>query len=137
MWLDACARAVRQRLASAPGPSSSVTATGGPTTSGGPVRTCWPWTTGTPSWHCPSQRWSVPPPRCTPAAFDRGRDRDLPGLLPRRERCAWSQDDHQVAGAAGLWARLFDARKELTSGSSSAADVLQHDVARRADLAGL
>jgi hypothetical protein len=50
---------------------------------------------------------------------------------------AWSQDDHQVAWAAGLWARLFDARKELTSGSSSAADVLQHDVARRADLAGL
>ena len=50
---------------------------------------------------------------------------------------AWSEDDLQVAWAAGLWARLFDARKELTWGGRSSADRLRQDVARRAERAGL
>jgi hypothetical protein len=48
-----------------------------------------------------------------------------------------SQDDAQVAWAAGLWARLFDARKELTLGGGSSAERLRQHVAPRADRAGL
>jgi hypothetical protein len=38
----------------------------------------------------------------------------------------------QIAWAAGLWARLFDARKETTWGSSLSVDRLEVEVEERA-----
>jgi hypothetical protein len=50
---------------------------------------------------------------------------------------AWTPDDLEVAWAAGLWARLFDAHKDAMLGWSGGADRLQDDVDVRAGRAGL
>ena len=49
----------------------------------------------------------------------------------------WSEDEVEVAWAAGLWARLFDARKDLALGSGASAGRLRPEVAGRAERAGL
>ena len=47
----------------------------------------------------------------------------------------WSPDDLEAAWAAGLWARLFDARKDTAAGRPLG--LLRSDAAERADRAGL
>jgi hypothetical protein len=44
----------------------------------------------------------------------------------------WTEMEVQIAWAAGLWARLFDARKETTWGSSLSVDRLEVEVEERA-----
>ncbi|HEV2126591.1 MAG TPA: phosphotransferase [Chloroflexota bacterium] len=49
----------------------------------------------------------------------------------------WSGEEAQTAWAAGLWSRLFDARKESTWGSTTLAECLRADVHERARRAGV
>lgn len=49
----------------------------------------------------------------------------------------WTEVEVQIAWAAGLWARLFDARKDTTWGSSTSVDRLEAEVEERALRAGV
>jgi hypothetical protein len=49
----------------------------------------------------------------------------------------WTQAETQMAWAAGLWARLFDARKLTLQGVSGFADALKPEVQERLDRAGI
>lgn len=49
----------------------------------------------------------------------------------------WTGDSVELAWAAGLWARLYDARKETALGRGTLVDRLRQDVAERAARAGL
>jgi hypothetical protein len=51
-------------------------------------------------------------------------------------RRPWSGEEAQTAWAAGLWSRLFDARKQSTWGDTTLADRLRADVSERARRAG-
>jgi hypothetical protein len=48
----------------------------------------------------------------------------------------WTTLEYQIAWAAGLWARLFDARKESMRGSLEFATLLEGEVEERLDRAG-
>ena len=63
-------------------------------------------------------------------------DAFLEGYAQARRR-PWTRDEREIGWAAGLWARLFDARKELALGSSASVARLRADVADRAGRAGL
>jgi hypothetical protein len=49
----------------------------------------------------------------------------------------WNAFEHQLAWAAGLWARLFDARKESMRGVFEFATLLEGEVEERLDRAGV
>jgi hypothetical protein len=49
----------------------------------------------------------------------------------------WNTTEYQVSWAAGLWARLFDARKESVQGGSKFAALLEGEVEERLDRAGV
>jgi hypothetical protein len=50
---------------------------------------------------------------------------------------AWTDDEIRIAWAAGLWARLFDARKETTWGSTKSAVRLAIEVEERSVRSGI
>lgn len=49
----------------------------------------------------------------------------------------WDSHEYRAAWAAGLWARLFDARKESIRGNAQVADRLEGEVQARLHLAGI
>jgi hypothetical protein len=143
-WLDTAGRAVRQRLAHAAaerrighGDWESQNLRWAP--DGTPVAVHdWDSVVAQPEAAIAGMAAAVWPRRGGPAdaATVDESDAFLRAYVAAR-RMPWSNDDEEVAWAAGLWVRLFDAKQEAADGSGPLLEGIEAELAVRSRQAGI